>query len=141
VVEHGVPRGVAVDALDQHVLLEDALEGEPEAFGRPAARFVEGVALPLQAAVAELVEDVARSEEERLAGDPGASDLRVPQDVAEFDDAVVGCHAHQRLAAVAAAAGRVDDGEEQGIVRGGRFCQPRGELGLGRYWLSEVAEA
>src|SRR5947209_17272654 len=53
-----IPGGIAVAALDHHVLAEDALEAEAEALGGAPRRRVEGVAFPLQAAVAELVEGV-----------------------------------------------------------------------------------
>src|ERR1700677_3309917 len=57
-VEHGEPGGVAVPVLDHHVLAEDAFEGETEAKRGAAAGVVCLVALPLVAAVAEVLEDV-----------------------------------------------------------------------------------
>src|SRR5258708_3563998 len=58
-VEHGEPGGVAVAALDDHVLAKDAFEGESEPPRGAHRRGVERVAFPFVAPVAELVEDVA----------------------------------------------------------------------------------
>src|SRR5215204_6319764 len=52
-VEHRIPGGVAVLALDHHVLAEHALEGEAEAAGGALRALVRVIALPLEAAVAE----------------------------------------------------------------------------------------
>ena len=70
-VEHGEPGGVAVAALDHHVLPEDALVGEAEAFGGAATGLVLGVALPLVAAIAEF-EDMASHEVHGFGGGGGA---------------------------------------------------------------------
>ena len=59
-VDHRIPRRVAVPAFDDHVLAEQALVGEPESKRGGARRLVEGVAFPLVAPVAKIVEDVAR---------------------------------------------------------------------------------
>src|SRR5690349_24383997 len=52
-IEDREPRGLAVAALDDHVLAEDALVGEAEALGGRARAGVGGVALPFQAPVSE----------------------------------------------------------------------------------------
>src|SRR5690606_5252416 len=59
-VEHGIPRRVAIFALDDHVLAEDALETEAEALGRALRARIGGVAFPLETAIAEFVEDMPR---------------------------------------------------------------------------------
>src|SRR5690606_12896754 len=102
---------------------------------------VQRVALPLESAVTKLVEDVARRQEERVGRDPGAGDGGVPEDVAEFDHAVLGCDAHERLPSVADAAGTIDDREEQRVAASGRRFQPREELVFDGHRLAKVAEA
>src|SRR5258708_32354779 len=57
-VEHGEPCGIAVLALDHHVLAEDALVSEPEAQCGTARWRVIRVALPLIPAGSEVVDDV-----------------------------------------------------------------------------------
>src|SRR5690242_3961588 len=59
-VDHGKPGRVAVAALDDHVLAEDAFEGEAEAPGRCARWRIAGVAFPFEATVAQRIEDVFR---------------------------------------------------------------------------------
>src|SRR5690606_795034 len=75
-VEHGEPGGVAVLPLDDHVLAEGALVLEAEALGGAPARLVVVVALPLEAAVAEVIEDIAGEQVEGLGGAAGAGDVR-----------------------------------------------------------------
>src|ERR1700676_4635156 len=58
-VGHGEPGGVAIAPRVDHVLAQDPLVEEAEAQSRAPRRRVERVALPLEPAVAELVEDVA----------------------------------------------------------------------------------
>ena len=48
-----VPGGVAVAPLDDHVVAEDALEGEAEAFGGTPRGGVQRIALPFQPTVRE----------------------------------------------------------------------------------------
>ena len=71
VVEHRVPRRVAVPSLDDHVLAEDALEREPEPFGRGARPGVQRVALPLHAPVPQLVERLPQHAGTRTRCSPG----------------------------------------------------------------------
>jgi hypothetical protein len=54
-----IPGGVAVSALDHHVVAEDALEAKPEALGGAARGGVQRVAFPLEPAIAEVVEYAA----------------------------------------------------------------------------------
>src|SRR5436853_7893914 len=65
-IEHRVPGRVAVAALDDHVLAEEALEGEAETQRSAPPGGVERVALPLVAAVAERLERVAGEQILRL---------------------------------------------------------------------------
>ena len=65
-VEHGEIGGVAVAALGDHVLAQDAFEHEAVAQRRAARRRVERVAFPFVAAVAERLEHVARQQILRL---------------------------------------------------------------------------
>src|SRR5690348_1370249 len=67
-----VPRRVAVAPLHDPVLPKDPLEREAEALRGSPGRRVRCVALPLVAAVAELVEGVARGEVDRLRRLPRA---------------------------------------------------------------------
>src|SRR5690606_32046383 len=45
-IHHREPRGVAIPALDDHVLAENALESETEAFRRAARRCIQRIAFP-----------------------------------------------------------------------------------------------
>src|SRR5213076_887899 len=90
VVGDRVPRRVAVASLDHLVLAEDALEREPEALGRPPRGGVERVALPLEAAVAEVIERVAREQVDRLAGRGRALEREAEPDMADLDDTELG---------------------------------------------------
>src|SRR5688572_28217187 len=81
-VEHREPRSVAVRAFRDDVLAKDAFEREPEALRRALRWRVQVVALPFEAAVAEIVEYVAGVQEERFGRDSRARDVRPPQDVA-----------------------------------------------------------
>src|SRR5208337_1387311 len=61
-VEHREPGGVAVAALDDHVLAENTLEGEAQALRRAPRRRVERVALPFVTAIAERIENIGGEE-------------------------------------------------------------------------------
>src|SRR4051794_4455010 len=56
------PGGVSVAALVDGRLTEEAFVLEAEPLGRGSRRRVQGIALPLVAAIAELVEDAAHEE-------------------------------------------------------------------------------
>ena len=74
------PVGVAVAALVDHRVAEPALVGEAEpGRGRPR-RLVEAVALPLVAAVAELVEDVVRQQVHAPRSRPACAAACAPND-------------------------------------------------------------
>ena len=113
VVGYGVPGGVAVAALDDHVVAEDALEAEAEAVGGAAGGGVERVALPLEAAVAELVEGVVREQVDGLGGGRRALQSCSEPDVADLDDALLGGDAqvggHARRALVRQRGQRVEE--------------------------------
>ena len=77
------------------MLAEDALEGEAEALGGAARAGVGGVALPLQAAVAEAVEGLAREQVDRLGGRGRALQRGAEPDVADLDASVRGLDAQE----------------------------------------------
>ncbi|MNZ84927.1 hypothetical protein D3C78_1037000 [compost metagenome] len=104
VVEHGVPGGVAVLALDDHVLTEQALVAEAEALGGAHGTGVARVALPLEAAIAEFVEGMPGQQEHRLGGARRALHGGAEGDVADLDAAVLGCDAQVAEQAQGAAA-------------------------------------
>src|SRR5829696_82654 len=131
-VEHGIPGGVAVLALDHHVLAEHALEGEAEAARGALRGLVRMIALPLEAAVAELVEDVAGKEVDRLGRAPGLPEPRAEQEVAGLDHAVGRVEAHQRQPPLGTAGRLVDDGEEQRVLGRRRLVEPGLERGAVR---------
>src|SRR5687767_1454661 len=62
-VDDREPRSVAIRALDHQVLAKHALESESEARRGGLRGLVAVVAFPLEAAIAELVEHVARRQE------------------------------------------------------------------------------
>src|SRR3954451_5328913 len=127
-VEHRKPSRVAISAFDDHVLAEHALRGESEAQRRALRGLVAVVALPLEAAVAESVEDVARQEVDRLGRPARAGEARAELDVPDLDHIVRRIDPHEREPALGAAGGGVDRGEEQRIVGRGRL----GETALER---------
>ena len=124
VVEHRVPGRVAVPPLDDHVLAEDALEREPEPFGRRARPGVQRVALPFHAAVAQLVERFLQHQVHGLGVRAGALRTgRVP-DVAELQVAHRRVDAHERHDAHGIAGRAVDHREEQRVLRRRQQVQP-----------------
>src|ERR1700678_629913 len=98
-VEHREPRLVAVAALDDHVLAKDSLESEAEALRGATRRRVEGVALPLVAAIAERLEDVTREQILRLGRAGRPLHRRRVQDVADLGDPVRRIDAQKGLVA------------------------------------------
>ena len=84
-VEHGEIGGVAVAALGDHVLAQDAFEREAEAQRRAARRRVERVAFPFVAPIAERLEHIARQQILRLGGERRALQGRRIDDVADLD--------------------------------------------------------
>src|SRR5690606_10252036 len=82
-----------------------------------------------EAAVAEIVEDMAGEQEQRLGGCGAARDRRVPEDVADLDDAIGGIHAHEGLPAGYPVARPVDHGEMERGLAGGGLVEPGLEVG------------
>jgi hypothetical protein len=76
------------------VLAEDSLEGEAEAGGGALGGGIEVVALPLEAPEAEIVENVAGKEVQRLGRDPGPRDPAPPEHAADFDAGILCGDAH-----------------------------------------------
>ena len=72
-VEHGEPCRIAILSLDDHMLAEQPFMTESEARGRPPGAEIVIVAFPFEAAIAEIVEDMAGEQIKRLrrAGGPG----------------------------------------------------------------------
>ena len=124
-VDHREPGGVAVAALDDRRLPEHPLPGEAEALGGAAARAVEGVALPLEAAVA-LAEHPTGEEEDRLARRPRALEGRREADVPDLDRPRLGRDPHEAHHPAGRAAREVGDREEQRIGLAGRLGHPGG---------------
>src|SRR2546423_5535055 len=97
---------------------EDALEGEAEALGRAARRGVERVALPLEAAIAELIEGAGGEQVDRLRRGRRALQRRAEPDVTDLDrtvlglDSEVGEHPERKLS------GQGHDGEEERVLGG-----------------------
>jgi len=114
-VEHAEPGGVAVAALDDHVLAEDAFKCEAEAQGGLAAGQVFGVALPLVAAVAEIFKDVPGHEVVGLSGGGGALQGGREQDVAHLDYPVGRVNAHVACVAGGLAGGGGNECQKDGV--------------------------
>src|SRR3954463_11923868 len=83
-VDHRVPRSVAVPALVDPRLPEDALVREAKPLRGAARRGIEGVALPLVAPVAER-ERALHHQVHRLGRGDGPLQFRRVVDVADFD--------------------------------------------------------
>lgn len=113
-VEHGEPGGVAVEAFDDHVLAEYAFKCEAKAEGGHAAGVVFGVALPLIAAIAEVVKDVAGHEVHGLSGRSGALQARREHDVAYLGNSMGRLDAHETCPAGGGSSFNRHDGEEDG---------------------------
>src|SRR5690606_18659300 len=109
-VDDREPGGVAVAALVDDSLAENAFELEAEPRRGRARRRVEAVALPFVAPVAQVVEGAPHQQVLRLGGRGGALELFRIHHMADFDHAVGGVDAHGRQRADRAAAARLDDG-------------------------------
>ena len=132
VVQHRVPGGVAVASLHDHVPAEDALERETQPLGGGARPGVEGVALPLDPAVAQGLERLAQEEVGGLGVGarplrrrdvPDVPHLHVPHRAVLVE---VAHHAHGR------AGGPVHDGEEERVGRRHQRFQPHRASRRGR---------
>src|SRR5690606_33167195 len=136
------PGRVAVLALHHHVLAEQALVGETETQSGALRRFVAVVALPLQPAIAQAVEDQRGDQMEGLCGKPGACEARRPIDAADLRHAAARVDAHDGLASADPARGLLHENEEERILRAGSLFQPGLEiLARARWIIMEVAEA
>src|SRR5215472_18714655 len=93
-VEDREPAGVAVAALVDSGLAEEALVAKAEAQCCGARWRVERVAFPLVTPVAQFVEDTAHHQVHRLGGGWCALQERRKIDAADFDDAGRGIDAH-----------------------------------------------
>src|SRR6478735_11059400 len=89
------PVGVAVAALVDEGIAEPALPDEAEPERCAARRRVEAVALPLVAAVAEVVEDVSHQESLQLGRGAAALELTAEGDRSHLDRAHLRVDAHQ----------------------------------------------
>ena len=118
-VEHRKPGGVAIAALDDHVLAENALEREAEPLRGATRRRVEGVAFPFIAPITEVIEDIGRQEILSLGRARSALHRGRVHDAADLDDAIGRIDAHEAFIADRAAGRVVDDRE---IVRIGGLC-------------------
>jgi len=119
-VEDGEPGRVAVAALHDPVVVEDALVDVPEAHRRPPRGHVRRVALPLHAAVAEVVEGVAQHQVDGLGGHRGALHRGAEPEVADLDAGVAG----ESADADGSAGTDVDDGEENALIVTGHVLDP-----------------
>src|ERR1700733_1017460 len=78
--QHREPGGVAIAALDDHVIAENPLERKTEPDGGAARGGIEGIAFPFVAAIAERIEGVTGQEILRLGGERRALHLRTEQE-------------------------------------------------------------
>ena len=101
---------------------------------------VEGVALPLEAAVAQLVEHVSRHQVQRLGSHSGTGHACAPEDASQLGHPVLGHGAHERLPPLAAARGAVDHGVEERVVEFGHAVEPLLQQGLGGWLVEQVPE-
>src|SRR5262245_28684692 len=65
-VDHGIPGGVAVPALDDEMLAENAFKSEAEPLCRLARGHIEGMAFPFEPAHAQIIEAVTHHQKDRL---------------------------------------------------------------------------
>src|SRR6476620_8963341 len=117
-VDHRVPRGVAVAALVDARLTENTFIREPEAHGRGARRGIQRVALPLVAAVAE-IEGTLHHQVHRLGRGDGALKQRRVVDVTDLDGAGAGIDAKVAGDADRLTGCEIDHGVELWIGGGG----------------------
>src|SRR5262249_35038458 len=116
---HRIPGRIATVPLDDLVLAKDALEGETEPLGGPSGAGVQRSALPLEPAVAEVIERVAGKQEDGLGRAGRALQGRAKPDVPDLDDPEfrgdpqVGDYAQRTLVASG------EDREEERVLRAG----------------------
>src|SRR5436190_10447014 len=122
-VDHRVPRGVAIPALVDARLPEDPLIREPQPQGRGAGWGIERVALPLVAAVAE-IEGTLHHQVHRLGRGDGALKQRRVVDVTDLDGTGTGIDAEVAGDADRLAGGEIYHGVELRIGGGGDGSHP-----------------
>lgn len=97
------------------MLPKDPLSGKPEANRRLLGRGIEIIALPLEPAVAQVLEHRPREEINRFCGGGSALEERGEDDESDFDDAVGLVDAEEAEEADCLVGGLADDGVEDGV--------------------------
>src|SRR5690606_15908116 len=106
------------------MLAEDALESEAIPLGGAARSGVERVALPLVAAIAERLENVASEQELGLGRERRPLQRRAVENVADLDDPHRRADLHQRENAERAPAFAVDDGVRERVRKRRTLLHP-----------------
>src|SRR5579862_807864 len=115
-IEHGEPRGIAISALDDHVLAENALEGKAESQSGPARGLVQSIAFPLVAAVAEILEHMPRHQVHRFRRAGRTLQQRSEKNAADLNATVRGLNPKVRSVADRFTRRVVEDREEKRIA-------------------------
>src|ERR1700679_772483 len=89
-VDDGEPRRVAAALLVDDRIEEDAFKAKAEAQGSASRGYVQRIALPFVAAIAEVVEGMAHQQVLDLRCSAGLLQRWSQMDVADFDRAVLG---------------------------------------------------
>lgn len=97
------------------MLPKDSLSGKPEANRRLLGRAIEIITLPLEPAVAQVLEHRPREEINCFCGGGSALEKRGEDDESDFDDAVCLVDAEEAEEADCLVGGRADDGVEEGV--------------------------
>src|SRR6202165_1466217 len=119
-----VPGRIAVAAFDDHVPAKHTFEREPKPFRRAARREVERIALPLETAVAQVVERMAGPEVDGLGRLARPLQPRREQEMPHLDHTVLRDHAHQAALSERHARGAIHNRVEQGILRSRALRDP-----------------
>jgi len=116
IVGHREPGGVAILALDDHVMPKNTLvmpkntlKDKAEPLGGTLRGLVEIVALPFEASITQFVEDVLCEKVECLSRNPSLSDRGSPKDVSNLDNAMNGINPHQGLPSLGPSAPPIDN--------------------------------
>lgn len=97
------------------MLPKDPLSRKPKANRRLLGRGIEIITLPLEPAVAQVLEHRPRQEINRLRGSGGALEKRGEDDESNFNDAVGLVDAEEAEEADCLVGGFADDGVEEGV--------------------------
>ena len=89
VVENRIPRCITVLSLEDEVVVEDALEPEPQSEGRISGALIEGVAAPLHPAISKAGHGVAQHQKECLRGTSRSLKFRAEPDMPNLDHAIL----------------------------------------------------